>query len=445
MSRTQLVLSTLLIWLVSASTVSAKCQVGEQLDPGDHVYSVEFDGRSRAFTLHVPPSYNGSSAVGLVFDLHGYGGDGPGEFWLSGWPDISDKYGFLTVAPTGYMGSWNGDIAFGAAYDEMLDDVGLMKAIVEYIAGIANINRGKVYSTGLSNGAAMSNTLGCQATETFAGVAPVADPLDIGIPTCMPQQPTSVLGFHGYADDAVPYDGGVGNGPLPTAFPSIPDTLKEWGRIMGCTLMPEELPLQGKSKCEIYRTCKSGVEVGYCSLEAPHLTYQQSVLNIADYAWMFFDRHALPLPDADGDKIGDADDNCPSIANPDQIDANRNCVGDACECATVGDCDDGKYCNGIEVCVNGACAAGAAACPADEVCSEVGKGCVGAASDADAGAAEGPRVPSSSGSSAATMGSAGAAAAREMVVGSITLGGSWLQPIVLVIAHQPPTAAPQSL
>lgn len=38
-----------------------------------------------------------------------------------------------------------------------------------------------------------------------------------------------------------------------------------------------------------------------------------------------------PVDDQDGDGVPDAQDNCPSIPNPDQADGNANGVGDACD------------------------------------------------------------------------------------------------------------------
>jgi hypothetical protein len=162
---------------------------------------------------------------------------------------------------------------------------------------------------------------------------------------------------------------------LPEPFPSIPDTLKAWAEIMKCSGMPEVETISGMNKCEIYRQCDNGAEVGYCSIAGGHVLYQQNVLNIAEYAWKFFSRHVLTLPDADGDKITDADDNCPGVANPDQADADGDCTGDACECMTEADCDDGKFCNGAEACTDGACVAGTAACTADQACDETSKQC----------------------------------------------------------------------
>jgi hypothetical protein len=45
----------------------------------------------------------------------------------------------------------------------------------------------------------------------------------------------------------------------------------------------------------------------------------------------FLENPLYQPPDQDGDRILDSKDNCPSVANPGQQDANRNGVGDACE------------------------------------------------------------------------------------------------------------------
>ncbi|MBN1653371.1 MAG: hypothetical protein JXA30_06295 [Deltaproteobacteria bacterium] len=402
------ILTFVVLAALDPGAVEAKCRPGNTLAPGEHVFNIDFGGMSRVLNVHVPSSYTGLIPVALVFDLHGFSSNGPQQMGLSGFTEMSDEYGFIVVAPTGYLNSWNGDIAFGSAYTAGLDDVGLMKAIVKYISDMGNINRGKVYATGLSNGAAMSNTLGCQATDTFAAVAPVADPLDIGLDTCKPSQPTSVLGFHGYDDPYVPYEGGRGSGPaLPEPFPSIQETLQNWATIMNCSGTAELVQFEGTNKCEIFRSCGAGTQVGYCSLQGGHVLYSQPYLNIAEYAWEFFDQFTLPLPDADGDRIPDEDDNCVAVANADQTDSNSNCVGDACECTDQAGCDDGLFCNGLESCVEGACQNGADPCASNQSCDEQLDQCVTSSTTPDAGAAGASGAAGAAGAAAGASGSEG--------------------------------------
>jgi hypothetical protein len=203
---------------------------------------------------------------------------------------------------------------------------------------------------------------------------------------------------------------------------------------MGCTGMPEVEMISGRNKCEIYRNCGGDAQVGYCSLEGTHFLYQQNALNIADYAWKFFDKHALPLPDADGDGIDDQDDNCVNVANPDQADADGDCIGDACECSTPADCDDGMFCNGSETCTNGACSAAAAPCAAGQACDEASRQCGvgGSTSRAGTGGSAGgvagggvagtgpanPAVAGVAGAPVSTSAGAGGAAAIISMVGA---------------------------
>jgi hypothetical protein len=62
--------------------------------------------------------------------------------------------------------------------------------------------------------------------------------------------------------------------------------------------------------------------------------------------------NAAGCPDADGDGVADMNDNCPATANPDQLDADNDGRGDACDTCPAGDADSDGVCDGADNCPN---------------------------------------------------------------------------------------------
>lgn len=331
--RRTLILPTLgpaplaLLFLVTMVPMASAFCPDNVLTPGEATRTLQFGGQTRSYILHVPPSYTGKFPVPLVLDLHGLGSTASQQALISGFRQKSNEVGFLVAWPQGLNNSWNALDCCSPSFPNGAADVGFLRALVSEIATLGYIDPSRVYVTGLSNGGGMSHRLACDAADVFAAAAPVSYPLDATPARCDPVRPITVVHFHGLNDMILPYDGG-----LPGVMPAQ-QSLTTWAQIDACTGTRQTLPLGGQNRCETFATCAADVHAALCSLEGDHVLYiTQTALNIADYAWdAELSQHTLPMADRDGDGIPDEADNCPVVFNPDQEDADGDCVGDVCE------------------------------------------------------------------------------------------------------------------
>jgi polyhydroxybutyrate depolymerase len=272
---------------------------------GDHRRTLVFGKYSRIYDVHIPPGYDGSTAVPLVLDFHGFTDHATDQAGFSGWRSLADSEGFIVAYPLGLFGrpeapevdttlgpSFNGGPkCCGGAAQAKTDDVGFARAIVQAVAAEANVDRARVYATGWSNGGSMSSRLGCQAADLFAAVAPVEGGIDLfSMFQCRPSRPTAVIEFAGLHDPGIPYPG-----PLTQSF-------AHWRDVDGCgSGAPDDRVDFGTSYCETYRSCSAGVQIELCSIEASqmsripgHLLYVNPDLDIARTAWNFLSQFRLP-------------------------------------------------------------------------------------------------------------------------------------------------------
>lgn len=225
--------------------------------------------RVRQYKVHVPPSYDKNVPTPLVFCIHGLAQDAV-MFCVTGAaiPQKADQAGYIVVMPNGYQNSWNGGTCCGGASNERIDDVALFRAIFDEVKSHLNVDLGRVYATGLSNGAYMSYRLACGAADLFTAVAPGAGAIgtnDIGggtnpasdFTTCEPTKPVSILDMHGTADPLIPYS---------LQAPSLAHFATK--DQCGTTAAPAgNLPNAGDTTCVSYANCAGGVEVSGCSVQ----------------------------------------------------------------------------------------------------------------------------------------------------------------------------------
>ena len=251
---------------------------------GNSEASLTHDGQRRTYSVHVPPGYDGRTPVPLVIDMHGLTSSDTAQAGMSGWRAKAYREGFIVVHPQGISNSWNGGrLCCGTAQRTGVDDVGFMRAIVNRFKAEECVDPKRVYATGLSNGGAMSHRLACEAADVFAATAPVS--MGNGTIPCNPSRAISVVMFRGTTDALVSYNGGI--------FPSAQADFEQWRNLNGCTGTPQTV----RGGCRRYSSCRDGVNVQLCTVNAGHVLYSSASLqgmNVPDTAWEIFETQTLP-------------------------------------------------------------------------------------------------------------------------------------------------------
>ena len=243
--------------------------------PGDYTFKLKHDGRERSYILHVPKDAV-TSPWPVVINFHGGGSSASGQQAYSRMDAVADREGFLVVYPNGTGGiadrllTWNAGACCGYATRNKVDDVGFVRALIDDLETHAEIDRTRIYATGLSNGAMMAYRLAAEAPGLVAAIAPVAGALAL---PGEPKRPVPILHIHSVDDTRALYAGGLGPPyPLTTIrvqHPAVEKLLADWAEHSGCPREPSSEPAihgRGSSSAHTatrmtYGPCKEGVEV----------------------------------------------------------------------------------------------------------------------------------------------------------------------------------------
>ncbi len=265
--------------------------------PGDTVETLVSSGQTRAYRLHVPPSYQSGKAWPLVISLHGFSSNGAQQERFSKMSVKADQAGFIATYPEGLGDpqAWHFGTKTGGATDRIF-----IGDLIRHLEGQLNIDPARIYVIGMSNGAQMANWLGCELADQVAAIAPVSG----GYPraeACRPSRPVPVVAFHGTADSLLPYEG-MGQGKL--MFP-IPEWAANWAALNGCSATPAVTLQHGQVTGQTWSNCREGADVVLYTVEggghswpgsdiAPEAGITTQDINATDVIWEFFAAHPKP-------------------------------------------------------------------------------------------------------------------------------------------------------
>lgn len=279
------------------------------------VRTLEVDGRRRSYRLHVPAGAVAEGPVPLVLVFHGGGSTALGMERESGFSALADRAGFIAVYPEGVRRSWNDGRGAGstAAAREGVDDVRFVSRLIDALVASHGVDRGRVYATGISNGAILSHLLAVRLADRIVAIAPVAGGLAEPLAqTFRPSRPVSVLALQGTEDPLVPYNGGAVGRTSGGSIVSTDVMLGLWRRYNATedigreTSLADRAPVDG---CRVHVRVWTGgseeSEVALYRLEGAGHTWPGGTqylprraigrvcrdLDGADVIWDFFRRH----------------------------------------------------------------------------------------------------------------------------------------------------------
>ena len=205
--------------------------------------TVNCNSTVRTFCIHIPKYYSKNKPTALILALHGAGGNGKQMERFTNFDLFADKDTAIVVYPDGLYKHWNDgrnapDIK---SQKEHVDDIGFISALINKTENNYNINKKKIYVTGISNGGMMCYALTCALSEKIAAIATVVSTIPANIyQNCKPVKSIPLLMMNGYNDPIVPWNGGdliIGRKNHGTIM-STDSTVSFWVRNNKCTNTP---------------------------------------------------------------------------------------------------------------------------------------------------------------------------------------------------------------
>jgi poly(3-hydroxybutyrate) depolymerase len=152
----------------SADTPSTTVSCALPHAAGQSSENFDFEGQARTYELYVPASYEGTRALPLVFNFHGYGSNANQQMLYGNFKPLADRDSFLIVAPDGQGDSRHFNLTRESG---LQDDVAMTRALLDHPEATLCVDVKRVYSTGMSDGGAMRR---CSPVRPAIGSRPSA-------------------------------------------------------------------------------------------------------------------------------------------------------------------------------------------------------------------------------------------------------------------------------
>jgi polyhydroxybutyrate depolymerase len=286
----------------------------DSLGPGDHLRDIKVAGHTRSYLVHVPPQYDRNRPTPVVLAFHGAGTNAAIMARYCGLNAKSDQAGFIVVYPNGtglgnVLQVFNVGLFAGPLAEHLPNDIEFVGKLLDELPALVNVDRRRIFATGISNGGMMCYRLAADMSDRIAAIAPVAGALTAG--PYQPERPVSVIHFHGTADKLVPVKGRDKNDSKHLVMQSLDATINTWVKLDGCPTTaqihdePDRADDGTRVERRVYGPGTGGAEVVLFVIEGGGHTWPGTHLradflgptcqdiSANDLMWEFFQRHPL--------------------------------------------------------------------------------------------------------------------------------------------------------
>ena len=212
--------------------------------------TIDVNGVSRQYFVVLPANYDANTPYPLVFAWHGRGGTAQsllGSTYFPGFYGV--RNGFPNAIYVTAQGLDSGQTDSGTDYgwpNTNGQDVNFTKAMITWLESNYCVDKNRLFSTGMSYGGMMSNTLGCQMPDVFRALGVMSGALYTGYGRTCVSHPIAAFITHGDADTTVPI---AGDQTARDQF--IADN--------GCdTTNTQSITIDANTTCTLYNVCSAG-------------------------------------------------------------------------------------------------------------------------------------------------------------------------------------------